>query len=213
MLKYLFLIPFFFQNPTYAKNPVEDGSSNAISGVKIIAHASELSIVDQEVAKAIFRRLPVKRANADLVHGLIFKNDKHIFCVREPDRIYHCHFYIKNLGEGELSSYWSDHDYGKGSLMEYLKLEPQKGVAKLEVVDNRLHLYTEGKIAKYLYERLDLAKVSYHQREDGIRYEKRIGRKMKCIRAEAEKQDIHACRVFIPMGPEKKPALKSKENA
>lgn len=187
-----------------AKNPISDDSIFEISGVSMGAHASELSILDSNIARDLFKRLPVSYAPADLVHGLLFKNDRHIFCVREPSRKYHCHFYLKDHGEGELSSYWKDHDYGQGNLMEYLQSKMKKGTAKLEIINNRLHIYTEGDIAEYLFERMDLSKVSYHKRDDGITYEKRIGRKMKCVRAEAQNKDIHACRVFIPIGPDQK---------
>jgi len=212
-LKSILFVSLLISSSVFAKRPVSEDSIYEISGVQIGAHASELSILDSKIARDLFMRLPVKSLNADLVHGLMFKNDKHIFCVREPDRKYHCHFYVKNLGEGELSSYWEDHDYGKGSLYEFISIKMKKGSAKLEIIDNKVHMYTEGSVAKYLFERMDLAKVSYHKRDDGITYEKRIGRKMKCVRAEAENADIHACRIFIPMGPSKKPIIDPQDNA
>ncbi|OIQ18876.1 MAG: hypothetical protein BM556_06235 [Bacteriovorax sp. MedPE-SWde] len=195
MRKYLIAICILGSTLTTAKEVI---------GVEMSAHTTELSILDSNIARDIFKRLPVKSVYADLVHGLIFKNDRHIFCVREPSRIYHCHFYLKDLGEGELSSYWTDHDYGKGNFEEYIKTSKTKGKAELEFIDGRLHIYTEGKLAQYLYDRMDLGVSTYHKRDDGILYEKRRGRKMKCVKAEAENDDIYACRVFIPVGPDKK---------
>ena len=197
----LTLILFFLSHVVFALSPHEDGE---VIGVRIKAHTSEISITDSKVARDLFMRLPVQWKAADLVHGLMFKNDQYIFCVREPERVYHCHVYLKGFGEGELSSFWRDHDYGKGSFVEYIKKEPQKATANLAIKDNRLHLYTEGDVARILFEKMDLAKVSYHKTEDGVPFEKRIGRKMKCVRIEQEKSDYYACRVFVPIGDKKK---------
>ena len=199
----LTLILFSLSHVVFAISPQDDGE---VTGVGIRAHTSEISITDSKVARDLFMRLPVQWKAADLVHGLMFKNDQYIFCVREPERIYHCHVYLKGFGEGELSSFWRDHDYGKGSFVEYVKKKPEKAIAKLAIKNNRLHLYTEGEVAKVLFEKMDLAKTSYHK-EGKVPYEKRIGRKMKCVRIEQEDKDYYACRIFVPIGKEKKDEL------
>lgn len=183
------------------------GFSNEVIGVKVKGHTTEFSIEDNEVAKALFKRLPVYYKPADLVHGLLLKNDRYLFCVREPSRNYHCHFYLKGHGAGELSSFWKDVDYGKGSLEQFIETSPIAAKAVMSIKDNSLVITVEGKMADNLFEQLDLAKSSFHV-QDGVRYEKRVGRKMNCVRLEFKERDHAACRIFVPFG---KPPKKNKD--
>ncbi len=163
--------------------------------------ANEFSITNQNIARTLFMRLKAPIHDARIVHGLRFRYDKHIFCVREPERRFHCHFYLSGLGEGGLQNYEKDHDYGKGSVADFITKPTFSSGASAKIVKGSLIISlegVEGTLAAELYSGMDLVQESFHEK-DSVKYEQKNGRNLRCIKLQGQKESYHACKVFVPL--------------
>ena len=168
-------------------------------GVKL--KSNEFSITDHSVARTLFMRLRSKVHDAQLVYGLRFKYDRHMFCVREPERRFHCHFYMKDLGEGRLQNFEKDHDFGKGTISNYLTKPTYKAGAQAKIKDGSLIISMEGgekSLANELYNSMDLVEEKFLV-NNGVKYESKSGSNLRCVKIQGSQSDYHACKVFVPL--------------
>ncbi|WP_412469909.1 hypothetical protein [Oceanospirillum sp. RT-1-3] len=173
-----------------------------ISGIAISSHVNEFSVVDSKYAREIFLGLPVKNTYADLVHGLVFRYHKYFFCVREPSHKFHCHLYLNGKGEGELSSYNSDTDFGKGAISEFLETSRTNGKAKIRFENNTLKIKFDGNLAQRFWQKLDLIADDYHT-IGAKNYEVRKGKHLNCYLEKNKKKDIYQCQFNVTIKTDK----------
>lgn len=167
-----------------------------ISGIDISSHVNEFTVTNSKYAREIFLGLPVKNTYADLVHGLVFRYHKYFFCVREPNHQFHCHLYMNGKGEGELSSYNSDTDFGKGTISEFLGTTKANGKAKISYDNNILKIKFDGKLAERFWQKLDLIVESFHT-IGNKKYEVRKGKHLSCYIEKGMKKDTYRCQFNV----------------
>lgn len=169
-----------------------------IENIPISSHVNEFSVVDSKYAREIFLGLPVKNTYADLVHGLVFRYHKYFFCVREPSHKFHCHLYLNGLGQGKLSAFDTDTDFGKGTISEFLGTKKENGRAKISYDNNHLRIRFKGKLAARFWQKLDLISDSFHN-INGKKYELRKGKHLSCYFHSSEKEDLYQCQFNVPI--------------
>ncbi|MEH0860590.1 hypothetical protein [Halobacteriovorax sp. DPLXC-1] len=172
--------------------------ASEINNIAISSHVNEFSIVDSKYAREIFLGLPVKNTYADLVHGLVFRYHKYFFCVREPSHKFHCHLYLNGLGQGKLSAYDTDTDFGKGAISEFLGTKRENGKAKISYDNNHLRINFSGKLAERFWLKLDLIKDSFHN-INGKKFELRSGKHLNCYMHSGEKKSEYKCQFNVPI--------------
>lgn len=178
--------------------------NDKILQVPLEYNTHELKIADSEISKRIFKTLPNKHYEASLVGELLIKNHRYFYCVREPDGEYNCYLYLNFKYDGSLGNFEVDHNYGLGSLVEFYGSKSiLKDKAELNIKDNFIELYMEGKIAKKLYEKTDLGVVSFKRIND-VDIEIRVGRQIKCLKSyDPNKKSFEAygCKMKIAIDP------------
>ena len=156
-------------------------------------HSQEVLVTSKEVSKKLYMNLKVKGKRADLVGGLYFKNDRFLFCWREPNFEYFCSFYLSMKGDGTLSSFQEDSDYGQGSLVDYIENKRVSGVGWIYEHDLGMDLIVEGDLAQRLIEKMPESKVQNNQL---------VGKDIIC--AERSEEDLPAqCLVRVEYLKEK----------
>ncbi|EPZ52073.1 hypothetical protein M902_2037 [Bacteriovorax sp. BAL6_X] len=167
-----------------------------ISGIAVSSHVNEFSVVDSKYAREIFLGLPVKNTYADLVHGLVFRYHKYFFCVREPSHKFHCHLYLNGRGEGQLSAFDKDTDFGKGAISEFLGSSKSNGKSTISYDNNTLRIKFDSHLAKRFWNKLDLIAENYHT-IGNKKYEVRKGKHLNCYIEKNEKKDIYQCQFNV----------------
>lgn len=142
-------------------------------------HTQELLIASGDTARELYESLHVKEVEADQVAGLWFKNDKHLFCWVDPHTGYRCSLYLDFTGKGRLSSYETDTDYGKGSVIDYITTKSVQGEGKLYPMKWGMDLIVEGKLADFL--RSKLYRAPYDKKRKMIRGEQIACSENQCL--------------------------------
>ena len=182
----------------------------------------EILIEDQKIAKNLFYELsnvPVHKAS--LVAGLYTKHDRYLSCERDPDHRFRCYLYLSLEADGSFSSFWSDPDFGKGSLMEAITTKPMKSKTELSVENENLKMKFSGEIANKVFEKSFLAQRSL---EEGENFESETlqGKHIQCTFYEyRDDQNIEKkftqCTVSVPInfipGVEKEEPVLEKPKA
>lgn len=171
-----------------------------VKDITISSHVNEFSIMDSKYAREIFLGLPVSNSPSTVVGGRIFRFHKYFFCVREPDHNFHCHLYLNEQGQGTLSAYDTDTDFGKGSVVEFLTTMKANGKAAISYDNNTLRINFNGKLAARFWQKLDLVQDSYHN-INGKKYELRSGKHLNCYFHSSEKVDVYKCQFNVPIKP------------
>lgn len=154
----------------------------------------EIVIQDSEVNEFIYNTMDLDRVELSLVAGHYCKYDEFIFCENTTDMSYRCSFYIDLIGDGHLSSYYTDHDFGKSDLVDYIENKDLQGKAKFDVNSEGVIFWIEGPIAKRIYAKMPgvagrlsvVSSVSYHYKE---------GQHFKCWKN--KKNSI--CQITVPV--------------
>jgi hypothetical protein len=164
----IFCISFQFLSLSHAMKPLDSGLASDLA-----FYSQELEVSSSAPAKEIFHGIAREAVEASLVHGLFFKNDRFVFCQREPHSyahkaFYKCSVYLKMNGLGELSNYETDSDYGKGDTVEAIITKPVKGIGNLVPTISGLKIEVTGDLANFLYKKMSKIYVDYDESEDSI---------------------------------------------
>lgn len=173
-----------------------------IKGIKISSHVNEFSVIDSKYAREIFLGLPVRNTPSSVVGDRIFRHHKYFFCVREPDHRFHCHLYLNGIGEGELSAFDTDTDFGKGSVVEFLTTVKANGKADISFDKNILKIKFDGTLARRFWQKLDLIADDYHT-IGNKKYEVRKGKHLNCYIEKNEKKDHYRCQFNVKINTDK----------
>lgn len=177
--------------------------ANLISQVDISYRAHEIKIEDSKINRQIFIALPWSVVHGTMVDDLLIKNHRYFYCTREPDGIFNCYLYLNKNFDGEFENFEKDHNYGEGSISEYMSNEKLSDRAKIKIDNKFIQLTFDGHIAKKIYNKIDLANYRYG-RKGGVDYEMRIGRHIKCLGAEnleGVRSEYFSCKMKIPIRP------------
>lgn len=142
-------------------------------------HTKELLIASGETARELYESLHVEEVEASQVAGLWFKNDRHLFCWVEPEKDYQCSLYLDFTGKGRLSSFETDTDYGKGSVIKYITSKAVEGEGKLYPMKWGMDMVVEGQLANFL--RKKLYRAPYDKEKKMIRGEQIACSKHQCL--------------------------------
>jgi hypothetical protein len=175
--------------------------------VKLRMFSQEVAIVDPVIAAEIYWELIPKEEEADLVHNLHFKYDKYIFCQRDPLKMHICAVYLNQHANGELSSYHTDTDYGKGDVIEAAYTKPVTGYGYFRPIEEGLILTFEGDLAKSLYDKMYKAKEDVEEPTQFWIKTIRQGQHMGCQRKDYLESDYtsYACAMTVRMNKEFEP--------
>lgn len=146
-------------------------------------HTQELLIASGGTARELYEAMHVQERQADLVAGLWFKNDEHLFCWIEPTGDFYCAVYLDFTGKGRLSSFSKDSDYGMGDPVDFIVNKPVVGEGKLYPMKWGMDMVVEGELAAFLRKKL---------------YRAPYDRKRKMYRGEQIACSQHQCLVRVP---------------
>ena len=161
---------------------------------------TQLSIVDRNNSVWIANGLNVPWVEANLVHGLYFKNDRHFYCAKEPSGEVQCHVYFKDLGKGELSDFRTDSDFGKGDVINGLFTKPDLGEGKIKFHEGQVYFQIKGNLAKKLMQKISPQYRKYSKKE-GVKFLTARGKHLICKQSLLENTITKSvCLVRVPIG-------------
>jgi hypothetical protein len=186
------LLTFFIVTLAHAKS------------IKIRYHCGEIKIIDQKWAKEIFLKLPSPVEEFSYLGDHYYRYGKYFYCTVTSAGEFDCQIYLKGEGSGELSSYYKDVDFGKGSISEFVTTAPVIGFGNPQFEDGEFHLKITGKMAEMLNKKLFLLKEQ--DIEGGVMLG---GKHLACW----EKKGQFECRLRIPEDTFPKPPARPIMNA
>lgn len=169
---------------------------------KLRFHTQELAITSEKIAKEMYNSLDTKEEEADLVHALFFKYGEFLYCHKEPEEAHLCAAYLNFNGLGELSSFRTDSDYGKGDVIEAIITKPVVGKGLVTPTAEGFNLEVKGKLGEFLYQKMKDVYADYDEKENRV-IETKKGKDMSCqlttIKLESKNKRIFNCKVSVKM--------------
>jgi hypothetical protein len=173
-------------------------------------HTQELAITSEKVSKEMYKSLDTKEEEADLVHALFFKYGEFLYCHKEPEESHLCATYLKFNGQGELSSFRTDADFGKGDVIEAIITKPVVGKGSVTATAEGFDLEVKGKLAGFLYNKMNEVYADYDEKENRV-IESKKGKDMQCnytlIKRENGNKKLYYCKVSVKMNRDNRPEL------
>jgi hypothetical protein len=111
--------------------------------------AGEVKVTHPLLAKLIYDHLDVQEVEANLVHGLFFKNDRYLFCLKDQDLDlpYQCSIFLKLNEPWRLANYETDLDYGATELADAIYADTYLGLGDIELLQDEIKFNIKGAAA------------------------------------------------------------------
>ena len=173
---------------------------NKMKKVDIEIHGTEIKITNKLIASSIYKTLNIKEYEYDLVYNYFYKNDEYIHCKRFSNKEFSCAFYLNSNYPDELSSFYTDHDYGKSDLINLIKTHPKKTKAKYNLSNNILKITFNNFIAERMYKNLNKTYSKYFE-DDYQKSITREGKQLYCqlIKYKLLSESTYSCTITVPL--------------
>ncbi len=205
------MIKYFFFSFLVNTLMISYGYSDVLKAkAEFVLHTNELSIKSNELSKEIYKKLKVRSVGADLYYGLFFKNDEFFFCENNNNKEFKCFIYLSANDPGSVSSYYSDSDYGKGSMTEFIETKPIIEPLSLIIDGNNITIKFKGQMAQRLYKKFKKFNEDIDS-SNGVDYKIQSGEHLNCYQAKIKKKIKHFCELkFSAYFSDEKSDIKSK---
>jgi len=166
-------------------------------------HTSEMLIKNGLLCQQIYQKIDQAQKEFEYVPEDVYKNDEYFYCIKDSSESCQCSFYFSNLSRGELSSFYTDGDYGKGSFIDFIMEKPIISNAKSGWNKNGINLDVKGKLAETLYKKLNEIPVDYTLKEK-MQLGHKLGQSVSCFeKNESRMKPQFYCRIFVPVTQKK----------
>lgn len=163
-------------------------------------HDNQVSLTNPDVSREIYQEIFANEQSFNLIEGF-YKNDEHFFCTADPQNGFRCHVYFTGKGIGELSSFYFDGDFGKGSLLEFLKTQPISASSYISLEADRVVVQFKGKMAeRIMQKKLWALKAKTMNTQKGPMSYKQ-GKHLGCAKLLVGNKKAYSCLLSIPLNP------------